>query len=186
MKNNLKVRDITNIGLAVALMVAGAAISLPIGPVPISLQSLFALLIGIVLGKKLAPIAMMVYIAAGLLGLPFFAGLKGGPQYVVSPTFGFIIAFIIATFIAGLGNESKSKAKRYISLIIATVVIYALGAAYFYIVQRFYLGKTYELFDILKLTVIPFLIGDFVKLNIAYLVGGRLKNVLMANRLVTE
>ena len=172
---NLKVRDLTYVGLAVALIVVGAAISIPIGPVPISLQSLFVLLIGIVLGRRLAPIAMIIYIAAGLAGLPFFAGFKGGPQYIVSPTFGFIIGFVFVAFIAGGGNETNSKYMGYISLIISTIVLYVIGAAYFYLVQRLYIGKTYELADILRLTVIPFLIGDFVKLNIAYIVGRKLK-----------
>ncbi len=180
MKIRFEARDLTYIGLSVALMVAGAAISIPIGPVPISLQSLFALLIGIVLGKRLAPIAMMIYIAAGLIGLPFFSGLKGGPQYIISPTFGFIIAFILAAIIVGWGSESGSNIKSYISLIAATIVLYAIGAVYFYLVERFYLGTTYEIADILKLTVIPFIIGDFVKLNVAYIAGKRLKNAMRA------
>lgn len=180
MKIKFKARDLTYIGLSVALMVAGASISIPIGPVPISLQSLFALLIGIVLGKRLAPIAMIIYVAAGLMGLPVFSGLKGGPQYIISPTFGFIIAFILAAFIAGLGSESGSKAKSYISLIAATIVLYAIGAVYFYLVEKFYLGTEYEIADILKLTVVPFIIGDFVKLNIAYIAGERLKMAVRA------
>ncbi len=180
MKIRFEAKDLTYIGLSVALMTAGAAISIPIGPVPISLQSLFALLIGIVLGKRLAPIAMMIYIAAGLIGLPFFSGLKGGPQYIISPTFGFIIAFILAAFIAGYGSEAESKIKNYVSLIAATIVLYAIGAVYFYLVEKFYLGTTYEIADILKLTVLPFVIGDFVKLNIAYIVGKRLKNAIRA------
>ncbi len=180
MKIRFKARDLTYIGLSVALMAAGAAISIPIGPVPISLQSLFALIIGMVLGKRLAPVAMMIYIAAGLLGLPFFSGLKGGPQYIISPTFGFIIAFILAAFIAGWGSETGSRLKNYISLIAATIVLYVIGAVYFYLVEKFYLGTTYEIADILKLTVVPFIIGDFVKLNIAYIAGGRLKNAIRA------
>ena len=184
MKKKLEIRDITCIGLAVALMVAGAAISIPIGPVPISLQSLFALLIGIILGKRLAPVAVTVYVVAGLIGLPFFSGLKGGPQYIVAPTFGFIVAFVFATFIVGLGYESKSKVKRYISLIVATLIIYAIGAAYFYVVQNIYLGKAYSFWQIIQVTIIPFLIGDFVKLNVAFFAGGRIKAVLTANRLV--
>ena len=180
---NLKVRDLTFVGLAVALMVIGSAISVPIGPVPISMQSLFALLIGIVLGKRLASVAMMIYIAAGLVGLPFFAGFKGGPQYIVSPTFGFIIGFVFAAAIAGCGNESNPKFKGYVSLIIATGVLYIVGAAYFYLIQKFYVGKTYGFADILRLTVIPFLIGDFAKLNIAYVAGRKLKAAVASMRL---
>ena len=183
MKKNSSVKNLTYMGLAVALMVAGAEISIPIGPVPISLQSLFVLLIGIVLGKKLGPAAVSVYVAAGLAGLPFFAGLKGGPQYFIAPTFGFIAAFILAAFIVGWGYESRSKVRRYICLIIATVVIYAIGAGYFYLMQRFHLGKTLSFIRVLQLTIVPFLIGDFVKLNLAFFIGGKLREALNSSRL---
>ncbi len=183
MNRNSSVKNLTFMGLAIALIIAGAAISIPIGQVPISLQSLFILLVGITLGKKLGPAAVAVYVIAGLAGLPFFAGLRGGPQYFVSPTFGFIVAFILAAFIVGLGYESKSKVKRYVSLIIATLVIYAIGALYFYIMQRFYLGKSISFIRVLQLTVVPFIIIDFIKLNVAFFIGGKLKEILNSNKL---
>lgn len=179
--NRLDARTITSVGLAIALLVIGSAISIPIGPVPISLQSLVVLSIGITMGKRLGVMAVIVYVIAGLVGLPVFAGLKGGPQYIFAPTFGFIIAFILAAYIVGAGYESSSNVKRYASLAIATFVIYAVGALYFYFVQSVHLGNNIPFTKVLQLTVLPFIIGDMIKLHVAFCVGGKLKSILGVN-----
>ena len=170
--NRLDARTITSVGLA---------ISIPIGPVPISLQSLVVLSIGITMGRRLGVMAVIVYVIAGLVGLPVFAGLKGGPQYIFAPTFGFIIAFILAAYIVGAGYESSSSVKRYVSLVIATFVIYAVGAGYFYFVQSGHLGNNMPFTKVLQLTVLPFIIGDMIKLHVAFCVGGKLKSILGVN-----
>lgn len=176
----LDARSITSLGLAVALLVIGSAIALPIGPVPISLQSLVVLTIGITMGKRLGVMAVTVYVIAGLIGLPVFAGLKGGPQYIFAPTFGFIMAFILAAYIVGAGYESSSNMRRYASLMAATILIYTIGASYFYLVQSVHLGNSIPFVKVLQLTVLPFVLGDLIKLHIAFFVGGKLKNILGA------
>lgn len=176
----LDARSITSVGLAVALLVIGSAIALPIGPVPISLQSLVVLTIGTTMGKRLGVMAVTVYVIAGLIGLPVFAGLKGGPQYIFAPTFGFIMAFILAAYIVGAGYESSSNMRRYASLMAATILIYTIGASYFYLVQSVHLGNSIPFVKVLQLTVLPFVLGDLIKLHIAFFVGGKLKNILGA------
>jgi protein bioY len=176
----LDARSITSVGLAAALLVIGSAIALPIGPVPISLQSLVVLTIGITMGKRLGVMAVTVYVIAGLIGLPVFAGLKGGPQYIFAPTFGFIMAFILAAYIVGAGYESSSNMRRYASLMAATILIYTIGASYFYLVQSLHLGNSIPFVKVLQLTVLPFVLGDLIKLHIAFFVGGKLKNILGA------
>ena len=179
--NRLDARTITNVGLAVALLIIGSAISIPIGPVPISLQSLVVLTIGITMGKRLGVMAVTVYVKAGVVGLPVFAGLKGGPQYVFAPTFGFIIAFVLAAYIVGAGYESSSSVRRYASLAIATFMIYVIGTCYFYFVQSVHLGNNIPFAKVIQLTVLPFIVGDLIKLHVAFCVGGKLKSILGAN-----
>ena len=104
-----------------------------------------------------------------------------GPQYIFAPTFGFIIAFILAAYIVGAGYESSSNVKRYVSLVIATFVIYAVGAGYFYFVQSVHLGNNIPFTKVLQLTVLPFIIGDMIKLHVAFCVGGKLKSILGVN-----
>ena len=70
-------KDITLISLFAAMTAIGAFISIPIGPVPLTLQTLFVLMSGFVLGPKKGALSQVVYIALGLIGLPIFAGFSG-------------------------------------------------------------------------------------------------------------
>ncbi|MDR3204374.1 MAG: biotin transporter BioY [Deltaproteobacteria bacterium] len=132
----------TTVSIAVwgALMAAGAYVAVPMGPVPITLQTFFIFLAGFVDGPK-AALAALLYIGAGFLGLPVFTGGLAGPAVFLAPTVGYLLSFPLAAFIAGLGakaiasskeNLGKSKATCWLKLfllgILATIVIYVLGA----------------------------------------------------------
>ena len=91
----IKTKDFITVSLFAALTAVGAFISIPLGAVPITLQLLFTLLSGILLRENLGALSQIVYISLGLIGLPIFAGGKGGIGILLSPTFGFLIGYII-------------------------------------------------------------------------------------------
>ncbi|WP_312461130.1 biotin transporter BioY, partial [Proteiniclasticum sp.] len=95
----LTTRELTLLPLFTVLTAVGAFIKIPIGAVPVSLQTVFVLLSALLLGKK-AAISQGVYVLLGLLGLPIFTG-GGGIGYVLTPTFGYLMGFIAAAFIVG-------------------------------------------------------------------------------------
>ena len=105
----------------VALIAVGAFIKimLPIGPfaVTFSLQFLFALLAGLILGSRLGLLSVAVYLITGLIGVPIFAH-GGGPAYLLKPTFGFLIGFAMAAFVAGFVME-HIKADDFRSFLLA-------------------------------------------------------------------
>ena len=85
-------------GMFAALMMIGANITafapfLVVGGVPITLQTFFAILAGLLLGSRLGAISMTVYMFIGLAGAPVFAKFSGGFGQIISPTFGFIVSF---------------------------------------------------------------------------------------------
>ena len=96
-----RTRNIVLVSLTVALTAAGAWVRIPLGPVPVSLQTLFVLLSGAVLGSGLGAMSMCVYLALGLIGLPVFTA-GGGPGYVLSPTFGFLLSFPLSSSLFAL------------------------------------------------------------------------------------
>ena len=100
-EQTLSVRDISHVGIFTALTAVGAFISIPIGPVPITLQSFFVLLSGIILGSKKAMFSQITYLLLGLIGFPIFAGFSGGIQTIFKPSFGFIIGYIVAAYVVG-------------------------------------------------------------------------------------
>ncbi|MDE5415361.1 biotin transporter BioY [Alkalihalobacterium chitinilyticum] len=135
--SKFKTKDLVMVPLFVALMAIGANVTsfLVIGGVPITLQAIFAIMAGALLGSKLGAIAMTVYMLVGLVGAPIFAQLKGGLATLVSPTFGFILSFILIAYVTGKIIEKASDASLKTFLIACytgLAITYILGTNYMY------------------------------------------------------
>lgn len=95
------------------LITAGAWISLPIGPVTFSLQTLFVFLVGFLLPMNLGVFSIIIYILMGVIGLPVFAGGRSGIEVLTGPTSGFIFGFILAViFISYFSKSIKANVKK--------------------------------------------------------------------------
>lgn len=150
MKRKNKVFDLAIISMFAALMAIGANITawlpfLQIGGIPITLQTFVCLLAGCVLGKRRGALAMIVYACVGLIGVPVFAGFKGGIGALFSSTFGFVLSFIVCAYLAGLIVE-KSTQPTWITFLIASLVgvvmNYIIGTNYMYFaLQYFYAAE---------------------------------------------
>ncbi len=116
MTPNIQLRMMVYASLLAALTAAGAYLAIPIGPVPIVLQNLFILLAGLLLGSRWGLASVGVYLLAGALGLPVFAGGLGGIGRLVGPTGGYLVGFLPAVFVIGWITE-KTKAGVYMDVI---------------------------------------------------------------------
>lgn len=124
-------QDIAECALFVALMVASVYIKIPFPVMPLTFQTVFAVMAGLMLGWKKGMVSMLVYALLGLAGLPFFTG-GGGVFYVLKPSFGYIIGFIASAAVAGICYNCPKKLWLIISLALAaTAVDYVIGIAYF-------------------------------------------------------
>ncbi len=177
------VRDITHIGMFTALTAMGAFISIPIGPVPITLQSFFVLLSGIILGSKKAMFSQIAYLLLGLVGLPIFAGFSGGLQTIFKPSFGFLLGYILAAYCVGKFIENKSSTTKNISLaiLIGTLVIYAVGLPYMFYVLNIMLSSNLSIMKILQIGMFIFIPGDTLKAIIAVFISKKLQGKLINN-----
>lgn len=147
-----------------------APLSIPIGPVPISLTSLVIYISVYILGWKRGLITYLVYLFVGIAGLPVFSGMTGGIGKLAGPTGGYLVGFIFTVILCGLFVE-KGNGRWYVSfigMILGTAVLYAFGTAWFCI------STGTVLLPALELCVFPFLIGDFIKMALAVLTGPRL------------
>lgn len=155
-KQKLRAIDLCYAAMFVALTMIGANLTslvpfLVIGGVPITLQTFFAVLAGVLLGSRLGAISMTVYAFVGLVGAPVFAGFKGGPSIILSPTFGFIVSFILLAFIAGkIVEKSAEKLSVYIgAALIGTIINYLFGTNWMYFAYKFWAaapdGFTYKM-----------------------------------------
>lgn len=92
------------VGGSLALAVS-AKIQVPFWPVPITMQSMVALLIGVAFGSRLGALTILAYLAEGLAGLPVFAGMASGPAYLAGPTGGYLLGFLLGGAFAGWAAE---------------------------------------------------------------------------------
>lgn len=123
--------DIAECALFVALMVAGAFIQIPFPLVPLTFQTVFAVLAGLMLGWKKGMIATGTYMIMGLIGIPVFTA-GGGIYYVLKPSFGYIIGFVAASGVAGICYNREKKVWHYAILaVLAFLANYAVGIPYF-------------------------------------------------------
>ncbi|UOQ46356.1 biotin transporter BioY [Halobacillus salinarum] len=158
---------------------------LVIGGVPITLQTFFAVLAGLVLGSRLGAFSMVVYMVLGLAGAPVFAQFKGGLSMALAPTFGFIVSFIIVAFIVGKLAETKRNTAIYVTAaIIGMAVNYFFGTNWMYAAYRFWFnapeGFTYQMAWYWMIFPLP---KDLILSVLAGLLGYRLeKSVLSRSR----
>ncbi|MEA1994010.1 MAG: biotin transporter BioY [Euryarchaeota archaeon] len=149
----MKSSEITLIALFASLTAIGAQIQLPIEIVPISLQTLFVLAAGGILGRKGA-LVMMVYLFIGLIGMPVFAGYKGGAGVLLGPTGGYIIGFIPAAYVTGFLTEKKKN--MFLAMVTASFIVYLFGVPWL----CFFVGSTKKA---VLIGMIPFIPGDILK-----------------------
>lgn len=167
----LSAKMIAQTAIGVALLAVSAWLKIPIGPVPISLQTLVVFIIGLVWPVKQTTVSLMVYALLGLLGLPVFAGGTSGPAALTMPSFGFIIGMVLAGPVISWINQ---KVNSWLSLLAGQALIYSFGIVYMYVVLIGQ-GDALTVGRILQLAVLPFIVGDLLKMLAAVEVSKRLK-----------
>ncbi|MGH7483720.1 MAG: biotin transporter BioY [Longimicrobiales bacterium] len=168
-------------GLAVCLFAVLTAIGayvivpLPVTPVPVTLQSLFVVLAGALLGPGLGAASQALYVAVGLAGLPVFSGAGAGVAHVLGPTGGYLIAFPAAAAVTGwLAPRSGAAARS--ALVIRLALALLAGSAVIFLggLARLTL-LTGDVGSALELGLFPFVPGGIVKLGLALLIASRLR-----------
>ena len=134
-------RQLTMTALFVALIAVGAFIRVPLPNCPFTLQILFTTLAGIVLGSRLGAASVGIYIVLGLIGVPIFTS-GGGPGYILQPTFGYLIGFMVGAYVVGRIAESMDTLSfKLVGSILNLLIVYGLGMVYLYFIMNLYLGK---------------------------------------------
>ncbi len=154
---------ISSAAIFVALL-AQVKIPLPFTPIPLTGQTFAVLLVGATLGSKRGAGSLTLYIILGALGFPVFAGGAAGIAYLTGSTLGYLIGFVVATFVIGRLAErglERSLRTSLLPFFVGTLIIYAFGAGW--------LALLLGVEKALALGVLPFIIGDAIKLILAAL-----------------
>ena len=138
---NLTAREMVLCALFIALITAGTFVRIPMGGDVFTLQFLFTLLAGLVLGPRIGTLAVGAYVLLGLVGAPVFAS-GGGPGYLLEPTFGYLLGFILQAYACGKLSR-RLRVPRIINLLgvnlIGMVIVYLIGVNWFYLVSNYVL-----------------------------------------------
>lgn len=188
-KNRSFIYDLVLISISAALITVCSWISIPFGPVPFTLQTLAILAVMLTCGGRRGTIAILVYLALGLCGVPVFAGFKGGVASFAGPTGGFLIGFIFAALLYWLLEKLLFKrlmtgtVKTWIfgvlNSVVFEVVLYIIGVIWFMTVYAAQTGPV-GLATVMSWCVGPFIIPDIVKLVVAVVIGERARKLVRA------
>jgi biotin transport system substrate-specific component len=163
-----------------ALTCSGGFIKIPLPMLDITLQTFFACMAGLFLGKKLGALSQAVYMILGLLGVPVFSR-GGGIAYLFQPSFGFILGFILCAFICGAARDwlfkdiyiSKISFSGYLKVslicLLGIIGVYLIGAPYMLSILSFYLKQTQAVILSAALSLPMYLLGDIASLVILIL-----------------
>lgn len=150
-----------------------AKVSLFIGPIPITGQTLGVILVGAALGARRGTMALMTYMLVGLGGVPVFAGATAGPAYVLAPSFGFVIGFIPAAYIAGWCAERAWDRKpplAFLGFVAASIAPFLIGVPYTAIILIGVMGKQLTVTELLSVGLWPFILPGLIKAAFAALI----------------
>jgi biotin transport system substrate-specific component len=155
----MKTRDIVLTAVFAAVICVLSPISVPIGPVPLSLATLAVYIAASVLGWKRGCAAVVVFIALGMVGAPVFSGMTGGVQKLAGPTGGYIVGYLpCAAAIGFFADRARGRVYMYaVGIAVGTALLYVCGTAWFV----FSTGS--NVIYALTKCVVPFLPGDLAK-----------------------
>lgn len=167
-KKYMDIKDMTLIAMFVAIISVCSWISIPVGTVPFTLQTLAVFVTAGVLGTKRSVITILVYIVLGLIGVPVFTQFKAGPHAIVGPTGGYLIGFIFMVIAIGEitkmfpnKNQSTRNMVFLVSMIVGDVLCFIAGTIHFMHVMKM------DLAGAIAICIIPYIIPDILKMLMA-------------------
>lgn len=162
----LSARTMLTIIAGMALMTLAAKIQIPFWPVPMTLHTMAVMAFAVMFGPRIAASIFLAYLAAGAVGLPVFSGSpeRGiGIAYMVGPTGGYLLGYLVASWLVGALAAGKGTLGRIGAMLAGMVPIYAIGVAW--------LAAYIPVDQLLSAGIAPFLLGDLVKIGVVAAVG---------------
>ncbi|MEG1447837.1 MAG: biotin transporter BioY [Oscillospiraceae bacterium] len=181
----LTTKNLILCALFTALIAIGAFIRIPVPLVPFTLQFIFTLLAGILLGGKLGSISVLTYIILGLMGIPIFTQ-GGGIGYLLKPTFGYIIGFAIGAYVTGtISNKTDNPSFKRILLgnFASMAIVYLCGMVYLYVVSNFFINSPIGVWAVVLHGCLMTIFTDILHCFFAAFLGKRLLSLMNRSKI---
>jgi biotin transport system substrate-specific component len=188
-KRGIPLAEIAQCGVLIALLAACAQVTVAIGPVPFTLQTLAVCLCALVFAPRQAVLAIAGYLVLGALGLPVFSGGRGGLGVLAGVTGGYLYSYLVAVALGALvrravcapnkraGNLVRSLAADVVCVLVVTAIVYTLGSLHYLVVSGLW-GTDGAWAYVLGTCVLPFLVPDALKAVAAILVARAVRRAL--------
>jgi len=178
-KRMFTVKEMVLTALFAAIIVVCTWITIPVQPVPFTLQTFAVFCAVSVLGGKKSFFSVLTYILLGMVGIPVFSGFSGGISVLFGKTGGYIVGFLFIPLIYMLSEKllGKNIIVLICTLIVGLAVCYIFGTAWFIFVYSKG-GDTVSVSQALKWCVIPFIPFDLLKMALAVAVSVRVKKLI--------
>lgn len=164
MRTNTK--KLTQAAVMAALTAVGAFLRFPLGAMSFTMQDMFTVLAGVLLGWQWGAASQAVYVALGLIGLPIFTQ-GGGLGYVFQPSFGFLLGIIPAAALTGLLAGNGGNRRRVVfACTVGLAAMYLIGVPYMGMILNLYMGKGLSVWAIVKTGLLIYLPGDALKVAV--------------------
>lgn len=179
-KKSLSTADLMEIALFTALTAIGAFIRIPVPVCPFTLQFLFTMLAGLLLGPEKGAFAVGLYTLLGLFGVPIFTE-GGGLWYIFKPTFGYILGFIIASYVTGK-MAGRSDHPKFSRLLLANytgmAIVYLAGIVWYYVICNYVINTPIGLWPVILYCGILAAPGDILLCLLAAVLTRRIRPAL--------
>lgn len=174
--SRLKTIDTVYIGIFAAIIAVCSWLSIPIGTVPITLQTMAVCITAGLLGAKKGTLTVIIYILLGAIGVPVFAGFSSGFGYILGATGGYMVGFVFTALTVGIAVQffGKKLLVYLISMIIGIFACYIFGTAWFIIVYNKSAITAESVLSALSLCVVPYIVPDLIKAFVAAFLCTRL------------
>ena len=173
-EKKIKAFDIVITALMAALIAVCSFIAIPVGAVPVTLQTFAVFACAGILGRNRGTISILVYILLGMVGLPVFSGFQSGLSVLAGPTGGYIIGFLPAVFVSGLIMQKTDRKILFTvaSFLAGLIICYICGMLWY--VYVFSSGET-DFASAFAVCILPYIIPDVIKLILAAVVSAAVR-----------
>lgn len=173
-EKKIKAYDVVIIALMSALIAVCSFIAIPVGALPVTLQT-FAVFVCVgILGKKRGTASVLVYVLLGIAGIPVFSGFQGGLSVLMGATGGYIIGFLPSVFVSGLIIEKTGRKIPFMiaSFLAGMAICYICGIVWYIFIYSD--GKS-DFVSAFTLCVLPYIIPDIIKITLAAAVSSAVR-----------
>lgn len=187
-RSHARLKSMVFVALMAAFLCIFSPISIPLPLVPITLQTFGVFLASALLGWKRGTVAVLIYLLLGLIGLPVFSGWTGGFSSFATPSSGYIIGFLFTALLTGflIDRFSRQFWMYPVAMAAGLAVCYLFGTIWFLVYMNVWMSTPYSFWEAVLICVLPFLVGDAVKIAAATALSYPLRKQLARNGVLTE